>query len=60
MGDLMPTDLSVVMARKAKAKRDQERGIALTSLWLILYGLVLAGSLTEPVFARVAEYAALY
>jgi len=56
----MPTDLTVVMARKAKAKRDSEADVAVASVWLVLYLVMLVGTLTDSVLARAVEFAALY
>ena len=57
----MPTDLTMVMARKNEANRDNERDVVVVaSVWLVLYLLMLVGTLTEPVFARAIELAALY
>ena len=57
---IMPTDLTVVMARKAKAKRDSEADVAVASVWLVLYLVMLVGTLTDSVLARAVEFAALY
>ena len=57
----MPTDLTMVMARKNEANRDNERDVVVVaSVWLVLYLLMLVGTLTEPFFARAIELAALY
>jgi len=56
----MPTDLTVAIARKAKAKHDSEAEIMIACVWLTLYFVMLVGSLAEPAFARALELAGLY
>ena len=52
----MTTDFT--MAFNAEAKRNSEGNLVIASVWLVLYLVMLVGTLTEPVLARAVE--ALY
>ena len=54
----MTTDFT--MAFKAEAKGNSEGNLVIASVWLVLYLVMLVGTLTEPVLARAVEFAALY
>lgn len=56
----MPTDLVMVIARKAGAKHNSEGDLMIASVWLVLYLFMLVGMLTEPLLARAVEVAALH
>jgi hypothetical protein len=58
--ETMSTDLTVVFERKSKAKRDSKADLAIASVWLALYLLMLVGVLTTPFLARAVEFAGLY
>lgn len=51
---------TLVMARKVDAKDDSKGDVAVASVWLVLYLLILVGTLTEPFLAQAVEFAALY
>jgi hypothetical protein len=55
---IMTTDFT--MALKAEAKHDSADDLVIASVWLVLYLVMLVGTLSEPALARAVESAALY
>jgi len=59
-GGFMSTDFSVVFERKARATFDSEADVAVASIWLAIYLLMLLGNLSAPLLAQSAQLATLY
>jgi len=56
----VPTDISAAIDRKVKAKREKDYDVAAASAWLIIYLLLVIGTLHEPILARAVETSGLY
>jgi len=56
----MPGKLAERMVRAAETKPDHKGDVAIASVWLVLYVLMLVATITAPFVQRALEFAGLY
>jgi len=54
------TDISAAIERKVKTKRERDYDVAAASACLIIYLLLVIGTLHVPILARAVETSGLY
>jgi hypothetical protein len=57
-GPPVSADFAVASERKAETTRDGDGDVAVASVWLALYLLMLVGTVVAPVVGRAVDFAA--